>query len=152
MAAPVFGASEHGMEGKKDQSRHGSVGAGVSERSVTPVTQLLGNDITNAQGEVLGEINNILIDTETGQIAFVTVDTEEQFTGSTHLVPFKALDVSAGEITLEMDKDRLASAPIYEEGIALDQLDRQSSEFFGVSPFWEEESDSAAPSHMEDTL
>lgn len=145
IASPGFAAgyASEGMKEKKGQDTTGAAEFG-GERSLLSVTQMLGNSIENEQGENLGEIYNLLVDPTTGEIALLTVSIGETFTGDVHVVPFKAVDVSAENITLDMDKETLASAPLFEEGVALEELDRRSSEFFGVSPHWGEEEISPA--------
>ena len=77
-------------------------------------TSLEGNDIKNSAGEDLGKLEDIMLDTENGRIAYGVVS----FGGFLGLgdklfaVPWSAFDVDTSEkcLRLEVDKQRMEQA------------------------------------------
>ena len=82
-------------------------------------TSITGTDVTNAKGENLGEIKDLMIDTETGTVNYCVLS----FGGFLGLgdkyfaVPFEAFSVNSTteKWVLNIDKDRLKNAPGFDK-------------------------------------
>jgi hypothetical protein len=100
------------------------------------------NDISNftlqdRQGQDLGQIDQLLVDTLRGQIGYVVVQSP---TGQTHVIPWNALlvDPEHETLTLAMDADRFRNAPTGDAQMVQDMNQaHQLHQFYGVSPYWE---------------
>lgn len=120
----------------------GMSGAGVQDQA--KASKLIGSEVKNTQGQNLGKISDLAIDPQSGQIAFAvlshggTLGIGEKYTA----VPFNALQVDAqNKVTLNISKDRLASAPSFGKNDWPSLADRSQLEetyrFYGVTPYWE---------------
>jgi hypothetical protein len=100
------------------------------------------NEISNftlrdQQGQDLGQINQVLLDTVRGQIGYVVVQSP---TGQSHVIPWNALlvDPEHETLTLTMDADRFRNAPTGDAQMVQDlNQAQQLHQFYGVSPYWE---------------
>lgn len=98
--------------------------------------EILGMPVVSQDGENLGEIQNITIDTETGRINYVTV----RQAGATGVeedvaVPLEAFDFTDENARLMVDKNTLDNAPRRSE-ISDREFQRQLESHYGVSPAW----------------
>lgn len=124
------------------------------KQNLVLVENLKGAEIQNQQGENVGEIDTVLVDVKTGQVAFVTLGIggilgvgEERY-----VVPFNALQnvtsqategalgMSQMRFTLNKSKNELKRVP---EGDIQEALSQESEtrgifEHYGVSPYWED--------------
>ncbi len=102
---------------------------------------LLGKTVYSPQAEDLGDITKLFINERNGQIGYVQVTTGGIFSlsGETHIVPYRALNIKEDRVVLNMDKAKLAQAPVYREGIGMKEFNRESEEFFGISEVWGDE-------------
>ncbi len=137
-AGVSLGAPQEGETKKPDQKQTQTTKMEMGKHNVLSVNALLGNGVENKQSQSLGEIQNVLFDPQTGQIAFVLLETGGLFSGDVKVIPFKALSVSDGKILLDMDQQKLAGAPSLGKAQTLEEFDRQASEFFGIGPQWVE--------------
>ena len=102
--------------------------------------------IQNKQGEKLGQISELLVDIEKGRIGYVVVSANGILGvgGESHVVPWQALqfDPQREEVmVLDMERERFRQAPTGDaETVATQEQGRTIHEFYGVSPYWEEES------------
>lgn len=112
-------------------------------------SKIIGSDVENAQGEDLGDIEDIVIDPNNGQIAYAVIS----FGGFLGLgekwfaVPMSALQRSPKEadtFVLNMDKERLRNAPGFDRNNWPRLDDRQWVSnvytFYNQPPYWAEAS------------
>lgn len=86
---------------------------------VLSASTINGDSVKNAQGEDLGTIKDIMIDTENGEIAYAVLS----FGGFLNMgdklfaIPWEALDVDTENqcFILNVDKDRLENAPGFDK-------------------------------------
>lgn len=123
----VWAGGETGME---------RTGASVSMLSAE---NIIDQSVTNMQGEELGSIQDLAIDTGSGKVAFAIVETE----GKMVAVPLQAFSMPAEHafLMLDMEKDKLASAPSIDAERLSESADRQWEtevfRFYGVEPYWQ---------------
>lgn len=103
---------------------------------------LLGETVVNAYGVELGEIKEIMLDMQTGQVAYAVL----AFGGFLGMgeklfaVPWQALhlDTANKRFLLNVDKDRLATAPGFNKDAWPDMADMQWANsihsFYGTDP------------------
>jgi sporulation protein YlmC with PRC-barrel domain len=107
-------------------------------------SDLVGTDVHNRQNENLGDINNLVIDWQSGHVVYAILAAggflglgEELFA-----IPWNALDRQSGEkkLVLDMDKDRLKQAPHFSKNQWPNFADRAWGEpvhrYYGVDPYW----------------
>jgi len=93
---------------------------------------LMDKSIKNTQGENLGEVQDVLIDPKSGQVAYLIVEE--------HVVPFKALtrDQQGELLALDINAEQFKQSPTKEEDMASRDFGTRVHQFYGVSPYWEE--------------
>ena len=106
---------------------------------------LVGNDVYNRQDEDLGDIKEIMINMQTGRISYAVLS----FGGFLSLgeklfaVPWEALklDTENKRFVLNVDKDRLESAPGFDKDHWPNMADTAWAEsvnsFYGIKPYIE---------------
>jgi len=113
-------------------------------------SRLVGSDVKNLQGETLGEISDLVVD-QGGHVAFAIVSHgglggfwikgEYTVPPKKIAVPFQAFkfDPQGRHATLDITKERLASAPSFDKGI-LNNRDSAAEvyRYFGLQPYWGE--------------
>ena len=105
---------------------------------------LTGDKVVNRQKEDLGTIEHLMIDVETGRVAYAVLS----FGGFLGLgdklfaIPWSALAIDTGEkqIILEVDKRSLESAPGFDKARWPDMADRvwgaEVNKYYGAKPYW----------------
>lgn len=91
----------------------------MSTYPVLSASSITGDSVRNPQGEDLGNIEDLMINTETGEIAYAVLS----FGGFLGLgdklfaLPWKAftLDTKEHELVLNVDKERLKDAPGFDK-------------------------------------
>lgn len=111
--------------------------------NIQPADKLAGKKVTNSDGEDLGHLDKLMIDAETGFVAYAVLSFGGIMGfGDKHFaVPFQALayDTEADCYLLEVDKERLEDAPKFEEGEWPEADDRFLDDvyvFYDVEPHW----------------
>ena len=106
---------------------------------------LIGDTVKNTQGEKLGNLKEIMLDVERGQIAYAVLD----FGGFMGLgdklfaVPFEAFTVDEKDhkLILNVDKETLKNAEGFDKNNWPDtaNLDwgRKTHQHYGYTPYWE---------------
>jgi len=106
--------------------------------------KVTGTNVYNLAGDTLGEIEDVMIDKKSGQIAYAIMS----FGGFLgigdryHPLPWKKLnyDPSLGGYRVDLDKRVLEDAPSYAAGEAVtwdDQVwGRRVHDYYGVPPYW----------------
>jgi sporulation protein YlmC with PRC-barrel domain len=111
-------------------------------------SKIIGADVKNPQGEKLGDIQDVVLDPETGRVRYAVL----AFGGFLGLgekyfaVPWTALTSKAGEkgdFILNIDKEKLKNAPGFDKNNWPNMADRSWAEqvyaYYGVKPYWEQE-------------
>jgi sporulation protein YlmC with PRC-barrel domain len=104
---------------------------------------LLGNDVYNTKGEDLGDIKEIMLDMASGRVAYAVLSFGGILTLGEKLfaVPWDALklDTKNERFTLDVDKQRLESAPGFDKDRWPDMADetwsREVHSFYGTKPY-----------------
>lgn len=103
---------------------------------------LIGNDVYNSEDEDLGDIKEIMLDMRTGKVAYAVLS----FGGFLGMgeklfaVPWQALKLDTVEkrFVLDVDKDRLKSAPGFDTDNWPDMADQtwinQIHNYYGTKP------------------
>jgi sporulation protein YlmC with PRC-barrel domain len=106
-------------------------------------TTLLGDHIRNTRGEELGKLEEIMLDLDTGQIAYAVLS----FGGFLGLgdklfaIPWQALtvDTENKEIVLAVSKEKLENAPGFDKDDWPESLDRnwvaEVYNYYGYQPY-----------------
>ena len=101
---------------------------------------LIGDDVVNAQGESLGDLKEIMLDTENGKIAYGVLSFGGVFGIGDKLfaVPWRALRVDRENkrLVLDVSKDRLKDAPGFDKdhwpNFADSTFTNQMNTYYGV--------------------
>ncbi len=147
MAGGAFAAEGRYGEQRGAAERDRAPAVGMQQQQQQQQQQLVSaDDLTNfnvmdAQGEQIGQISQVLIDIESGRVGYAIVGGngilgigEDEY-----IVPFAALSRGMEEETLTVDvqRDQLREAPEDVEQITRQQ-EQEIHQFYGVSPYWEE--------------
>jgi len=117
----------------------------VEERKVLAASTLTGNKVVNVQNEDLGRIEDLMIDIESGRIAYAVLS----FGGFLGLgdklfaIPWSALRLNAAEkrFILNLSKELLEQAPGFDKSNWPDMSDpawgAQIYMYYGYRPYWD---------------
>jgi sporulation protein YlmC with PRC-barrel domain len=125
-SAPAFAAQHYGrdkdVQGQTDPSGNRTTTgqtttSGMSQEQVTPhrISKILGENVENVKGESLGEIKDVVVDSN-GVIDYVAVSSGVLgIGGDLHPVPWKALRWSEEKdnFVLDIDKEAFKKAPTF---------------------------------------
>jgi len=109
------------------------------------LSELVGLTIKNDQGEELGELEDIVIDTQEGKVAYAVLSMRSGFLGLNKdlaAIPWASFEIlpRLGTARLNADKETL-QAIAFDEDEFPDLTDREYSrqvhERFGATPYWE---------------
>lgn len=112
--------------------------------AVLSASTMIGNPVINVAGDDLGQIEEIMIDIDTGRVAYAVLSFGG-FLGvgeKLFAVPWGALQLSAvaHEFVLDVDEDRLKNAPGFDKDDWPDFADRAWGEtvfgFYERTPYW----------------
>jgi sporulation protein YlmC with PRC-barrel domain len=144
MAAGEYGGSSATTSGSAQQ-----------QFNVKSADDLVGLSVMGQQDEEIGSISDILVDTETGQVAFAIVSAGGVLGvgGDQYIVPWTALQISpeAEDARINISQDRLQEAPTG-DSVADRQEAEQIHQFYGVSPYWEDQQQMQQPMMQEDPM
>ncbi len=113
--------------------------------SPVKASSVIGTSVVNAQDENLGDIKEVVIDPDTGKVAYAVVS----FGGFLGMgeklfaVPYSALDyrLERNEYVIDISKERLESAPGFDPAhwptMTDEKWNRDVYQFYGRSPYWE---------------
>lgn len=114
------------------------------EPQVLSAGTMIGDKVVNPKGENLGEIKELMIDLESGRVAYAVLS----FGGVLGLgdklfaIPFQALTLRPDhhDFVLDVDKDRLKNAPGFDKNNWPKTADRKWGEdihrYYGYEPYW----------------
>lgn len=103
-----------------------------------------GTVVYNSSGEKLGTVENVMIDKQTGKVAYAVMSFGG-FLGmgeKYHPLPWSTLqyDTSLDGYSVPMSKEVLEKAPTYGAGETVDMEDRRWGErvhrYYNVDPYW----------------
>ena len=114
---------------------------------------LIGDNVVNAAGEDLGEIKAIMLDVESGRVAYAVLSFGGFLGMGNKLfaIPWSALTLDADEkrFVLDIAKDRLDNAPGFDKdhwpAMADASWARQLHEYYDVRPYWDDDIASLDP-------
>ena len=107
-------------------------------------SSLIGDKVVNAQGENIGNLKDIMVDTGSGKIAYGVLD----FGGvagmgnSLFAVPWASfkIDTENKNMLLNVDKDKLKNAEGFDQNDWPDTANREWGQkvhdHYGVAPYW----------------
>lgn len=133
----AMAAGEYGSEAGQTPSQLQTT---QQEQQVKSTNKLIGRAVMGRQGQEIGNISDIMIDTRTGQVAYALVSSggvlgmgENQY-----IVPWNALhiDPQTNQLALNMSKDQLKDAP-KGQTVATRKQAEKIFQFYGVAPYWE---------------
>lgn len=103
-------------------------------------SRLMGAEIQLSSGEAAGEINDFVIDSSDGHIAFLVFSDVPGRPDTLVAVPFGALSTRENSFVLDTSKDQLASAPSFDEFADLNNMRWAENDYrhFGLEPYWTE--------------
>ena len=113
--------------------------------NVLSTNAIIGDSIVNRTGENLGKIEELMLDLESGRVAYAVLS----FGGFLGMgeklfaVPFEALklDASREHFTLDVNKDKLKNAPGFDKAHYPQVADRtwgaEIYKFYGIKPYWQ---------------
>lgn len=151
LTAPVYAAGEYkGTSGAKTESGELKAGSGQQSQTMSQRSQsgsqaqsaeeILGMSVVSRDGENIGEIQDIKLDTRTGRVNYVTVQKggvmgiggEEGIP-----VPLEAFQFTQENAKLTVDKSKLDNAP-KQSGMSDQEFQRGLQSHYGISPAWQE--------------
>jgi sporulation protein YlmC with PRC-barrel domain len=143
MASLVFVGGPLAAGKEATSEKMGSKQAMSAEKhgNIVSANRFIGTDIHNKQGETIGEVQDLVLNRQNGQVDFVVVSKgglwgvgEERFA-----VPFKAFKATpeGDALTLTIDENKLANAPKLEEGMNEAEYSRRINEYYGQAPAFE---------------
>jgi sporulation protein YlmC with PRC-barrel domain len=113
--------------------------------NVLSTTVVIGDSVVNRTGENLGKIEELMLDLETGRVAYAVLS----FGGFLGMgeklfaIPFEALklDATREHFTLDVTKDKLKNAPGFDKNHPPQASDRtwgaEVYKFYGYKPYWQ---------------
>jgi len=148
MDAATTQAETHGQTGNDDMAdevmARDEQPSPVSERIVR-LSKLLDTKVMNSQNEKLGAIEDAVIDTGQGQIAFVVLASGGFLEIGEDLaaVPYDSLNVQGeDQIVLNVDKQKLTAAPRIAKNNWPDESDKsyvvRLYRYYGADPYWQD--------------
>jgi sporulation protein YlmC with PRC-barrel domain len=108
-------------------------------------SQVIGFNVKNRQGEELGQIGELVVDPQDGRIAYAVLSVGG-FLGmgdKLFAIPWEALTPMAEQptFTLDVDKEKLAKAPGFDESTWPDMANREWGtsvhKYYDQKPYWE---------------
>ena|ERR1700679_2563430 len=118
----------------------------VEKYGVALASKLIGESVINQQNEDLGNIRELVIDAQSGRLAYAVLSFGGFLGMGTKLfaMPWGAFEFSAtkNKLVLNVDKEKLKSAPGFEKDAKWpDFSDRAWGEsvysYYGYSPYWD---------------
>jgi sporulation protein YlmC with PRC-barrel domain len=104
-------------------------------------SQLIGAEVQGPYGEGAGKVDDFVIDSSNGRIAFVGLSNVEGHGDAMVAVPFSALSRTEDQaFALDIGRDQLAAAPSFHDYAEVGNRSwaESSYRFFGIQPYWTE--------------
>lgn len=127
LAVPLYAADEYSAAQRQLESA-----------KIKSAEELRGMQVISQTGEEIGEIEEVRIDTETGEVQFVTISRTLEPGEEAVAAPLGAFEFDGRQARLTIDEDRLQNVP--EQARLSDRDYRRDLEtHYGVAPAWEKE-------------
>lgn len=144
MASSTYAGSVSGTSSSQRANIIGGVPGEGPGPEVMAADTLEGDDVINPQGENLGEIKKIMIDVQSGRVAYAVLSTGG-FLGIANklfAIPWGALTLDASRkcFILDADKERLKNAPGFDKdhwpAMADATWAKQVHDYYGQQTYW----------------
>jgi sporulation protein YlmC with PRC-barrel domain len=97
------------------------------------IDQVQGSDVYGADGDKIGSASEVYLDDQTGQPAWVTVNTG-LFGTSESFIPLTDASFSGDRLTVPYDKDKVKGAPnVSEDGHITPEEEQALYEYYGMT-------------------
>lgn len=134
---PVFAADEY-KDSKKQTSKMEQQQSGSSQSA----KELMGMNVVSQQGEEVGEIQDIRLDTQSGRISYIILSRGGVLgIGDEGIaVPMEALQFNPGsdQVTLNAEQSKLDNAPT-QANKSDEEFKRELQSHYGVSPAFQQQ-------------
>jgi uncharacterized protein YjbJ (UPF0337 family)/sporulation protein YlmC with PRC-barrel domain len=136
----------HFSELSQDEPQYGAQATTLTHPRIMPVGTLTSYRVINPAGEDLGQIEDIVLDMESGRIAYAVLSFGGflGFGDKFFAIPWEVLRPSSTEeaFILHTDREALANAPGFDKNHWPEMADRQWGagiySYYGSRPYWEE--------------
>jgi len=117
----------------------------IGTRRVLSASTITGDEVVNHQNEDIGKIHELMIDLESGRIAYAVLSFGGFLGMGNKLfaIPWNAfvIDEEDKKMILDVDKERLRNAPGFDEDNWPDMADsswgKKIYSYYGKRPYWE---------------
>lgn len=114
-------------------------------RKTMSASTLIGDKVSNSQEENLGSLKEIMLDVDTGKVAYGVLETGAVLGlgGKLLAIPWEAfgVDESHHRLILDVPKETLKNAEGFDKDDWPDVTDvefgRRTHEYYGYNPYWE---------------
>jgi sporulation protein YlmC with PRC-barrel domain len=149
IAAEQKSQTQQQREQAQQQERQGQQQARQQQQSqyaqqLMTAKEIEGMKVQNRQGEEIGSVDKVVLDSQDGQIAYVVVSSGGFWGmgGEKAVIPWKAVQLQQEQdepvLMVDVTKDQLKNAP---QGDIEEITDRRQAEeihqYYGVAPYWE---------------
>jgi sporulation protein YlmC with PRC-barrel domain len=151
-------AAEHQSKNQTAEKAHTEMGEQAAEtqegaetmmqegeeytHGMAKAADMRGMPVMDSKGEKIGKIGDMLVDTQTGRITYVMLESGGVFGvgGETYPVPWQAVHTGPEKQGLQVNfsAEEMKNAPKGGQITSMDQA-RTIHEFYGVSPHWEQQ-------------
>lgn len=134
-----------GMRGDQAQRDRASSGMRGDQQfaaeNLKSVDDIKGQNVLDANGETIGKIDSLLVDSRTGKVEYITLTSGGIFGvgGDKYLIPWQALRAATGQegqFQVNLSSEKLKNAPKGHD-VPSQVQSREIHEFYGVSPEWQ---------------
>lgn len=116
-----------------------------TDTRVLSASSMMGDKVVNSKGENLGDIKELMIDLDSGRVAYAVLSFGGVMGMGDKLfaIPFQSLQLRPDhkDFLLDIDKDRLKNAPGFDKNNWPSTADRKWGEdihrYYGQKPYWE---------------
>ncbi len=117
----------------------------VFSNSPVKASSIIGTDVVNPNGDNLGDIKEVVIDPNTGKVAYAVVSFGGFLTMGEKLfaIPFSSFkyDPTENEYVLDISKERLEAAPGFDAdhwpSMSDEKWNRDVYKYYERQPYWE---------------
>jgi sporulation protein YlmC with PRC-barrel domain len=114
--------------------------------SVVKSKNVVNKCVKNLSKENLGEINEMILDKKTGQVAYLVLESGAflGLGGKLFALPWNSVNYNADDdcFILNIDNEKLKNAPGFDKDHWPDMADRtfgmSISKYYGIQPYWEQ--------------
>ena len=108
-------------------------------------SSIIGTNVVNPEGDSLGQFKEIVIDPNSGRVAYAVVSLVRSFVMGEKLfaIPFSAFayNMTKNEYVLDVSKERIVEAPGFDPDhwplLSDEKWNRDIYKYYGRPPYWE---------------